>query len=134
MHYAFCIELGIALKGNLLMKFKKWLLGILSTMFLACLSLGFASCAAMNVLGMDEKRLEFTLNEDGKSYSVTGIGACLVNEIEIPATHKGLPVTAIGERAFFRHFLLTSVVIPDSVTTIGRDAFQYCYKLKSVGI
>ena len=43
-------------------------------------------------------------------------------------------VTLIGEDAFQYCTRLTSVTIPDSVTSIGEDAFSNCYSLTSVTI
>ena len=43
-------------------------------------------------------------------------------------------VTTIGEEAFFYCYSLTSVTIPDSVTTIGNSAFAACENLTSVTI
>jgi hypothetical protein len=43
-------------------------------------------------------------------------------------------VTSIGSDAFNRCTSLTSVTIPDSVTTIGDEAFSYCIGLTSVTI
>ena len=43
-------------------------------------------------------------------------------------------VTTIGEYAFYWCDSLTSVTIPDSVTTIGNSAFNNCYSLTSVTI
>ena len=43
-------------------------------------------------------------------------------------------VTTIGEGAFGSCDSLTSVNIPDSVTTIGKEAFRYCDSLTSVNI
>ena len=45
----------------------------------------------------------------------------------------GLPVTSIGEAAF-RNSLLTSITIPDSVTSIGTGACAGCVSLNSVTI
>lgn len=81
-----------------------------------------------------EKSLEFTLNSDGESYSVTGIGTWTDAALIIPSTYKGLPVTSIGESAFVCCTLLTSVIIPDSVTSIGMSAFGSCESLISVTI
>ena len=66
--------------------------------------------------------LQFTLNSDRSSYAVsayTGISA----EVVIPFTHEGLPVTSIGNHAFLGRAGLTSIAIPDSVTSIGDHAF-----------
>ena len=78
--------------------------------------------------------LEYTLNSDSQSYSVSGIGTCTDTDIVIPATYEGLPVTNIGDRAFYRCLRLTSVIIPDSVTSIGDSVFWDCYDLTSVNI
>ena len=52
------------------------------------------------------------------------------------AKRVGCPnsVTSIGNEAFYCCRGLTSVVIPDSVTTIGKDAFGGCESLTSVVI
>ena len=78
--------------------------------------------------------LEYTLNIDGESYSVTGIRTRTYTDINIPDTYNGLPVTSIGERAFDECSSLISVVIPNSVTSIDEYAFIGCYSLTSVVI
>ena len=74
------------------------------------------------------------LNEDGESYSVTGMISATETEIVIPSTHENKPVTTIGEEAFEACNSLTSVTIPDSVTSIGNSAFSHCSSLTSVTI
>ena len=57
------------------------------------------------------------------------------SDLVIPETIDGLPVTTIGERAFTWTDLytpLTSITIPQSVTTIGKWAFAYCQSLTNV--
>ena len=78
------------------------------------------------------KGLKFTLNADGVSYSVTGIGTCTDSDILIPSTYNGLSVTSIGYDAFRYCDSLTSITIPDSVTSIGDWAFASCDNLTSV--
>ncbi len=78
--------------------------------------------------------LEYTLNEDQISYSVTGIGSCKDADIVIPETYEEKPVTSIGRYAFAGCSGLTSVDIPDSVTSIGNYAFYECSGLTSVMI
>ncbi len=55
-------------------------------------------------------------------------------DVIIPEEIGGLPVTAIGEQAFFMNEKITSVVIPDSVKLIGAYAFANCTSLNSVAI
>ena len=82
----------------------------------------------------DSNGLGFRLNADRKSYSITDIGFCNDTDIVIPSVRNGLPVTIIGDRAFYDCDSLTSVVIPDSVTIIGDSAFRDCDSLTSVVI
>ena len=77
--------------------------------------------------------LTFWLNRDGQSYTVSGCDTSASGELEIPATYNGKPVTSIGEKAFFCFSSLTSITIPDSVTSIGEDAFRDC-SLTSIAI
>ena len=57
-----------------------------------------------------------------------------VTVANIPSAIEGVPVTAIGNEAFYYCKALTSITIPDSVTTIGDSAFYYCYNLTSITI
>ena len=68
--------------------------------------------------------LTFTLNDDGVSYSVTGCSEAATGELIIPSTYNGLPVTSIGDEAFFNCVSLTRVTIPESVIQIGRRIFD----------
>jgi hypothetical protein len=54
--------------------------------------------------------------------------------VTIPSTIGGIPVTSIGSNAFFYCYNITSVTIPNSVTSIGYQAFDSCYSLNSVTI
>ena len=67
--------------------------------------------------------LYLNLNEDGKSYYVSGCDKGVNGEISIPKTYKGKPVTSIGFKAFYDCTGLTSIIIPDTVTNIEGWAF-----------
>ncbi len=61
--------------------------------------------------------LSYMKNSDG-TYTVTGRGSCEDIDIIIPEKHNGAPVTVIGKKAFDGFESLTSITIPDSVTSI----------------
>jgi len=74
------------------------------------------------------------------NYTVAG-GAVTITEytgpggaVVIPSTIVGLPVTQIGNYAFFVATGLTSVAIPSTVTNIGDYAFRSCTSLTSITI
>lgn len=75
--------------------------------------------------------LQFTLNADGASYTLTGIGSCTSTSIVIDG-YKGLPVTKIGYGAFENNKNLTSVKIGDYVEIVDDYAFSMCSKITSV--
>lgn len=72
----------------------------------------------------------FELNEDGNSYKVVGYQPFEDNvkevSVEIPATFKGLPVTAVGNYAFgyAKDYEIVAVTLPKSITVIGDGAFR----------
>ena len=81
-----------------------------------------------------DEGLEYTLNSDGRSYSITGIGNFKGSNLTIPAGYNFLPVTEISSNAFSGCTNLTSIIVPDSVTTIGKEAFLNCNNLESITI
>ncbi|MBE6706351.1 MAG: hypothetical protein E7577_01775 [Ruminococcaceae bacterium] len=72
--------------------------------------------------------LEFNLLPDG-TYSVSAGTAINLEEIIIPSKHSGKSVSAISYRAFYEATNLKSITIPDSVTSIGSEAFMFCISL-----
>ncbi len=78
--------------------------------------------------------LEYALNADGESYSVTGIGSCTDTAISINDNYEGLPVTGIGEYAFAGCTSLTDIRLPDTVKSIGNYVFSGCTSLTSIQI
>ena len=76
--------------------------------------------------------LAYSLNSDGKGYTVVGMGDCIDKDLIIPSTHEGLPVTAIGENAFNGNTDITYVLIDRAVISIGQGAFNLCSSLINV--
>ncbi len=81
-------------------------------------------------------------DDDDVAYSVEG-GSIYVDEATKTVTDADKTVTSvvipdgimkIGKEAFYRCTSLTSVTIPDSVTSIGESAFSRCTNLTSVTI
>ncbi len=76
--------------------------------------------------------IKYTLNSDGVSYSVSGIGTSEDSVIIIASTYNGLPVTAISSSAFEGNNNITAIYIPQGIREIGSFAFQNCKNLKNV--
>lgn len=68
-----------------------------------------------------------SLNADG-TYCITGLNSW-DEEVEIPSEIDGRVVTSIGTGAFFRNTHIRRLVIPGSVTSIGKGAFDGCSNL-----
>ena len=99
----------------------------------ACDSSGKTDDGTLDDGGYHIVKLDFTLNDDNASYSVTAALVCVGNVV-IPSTYNNLPVTSIGDEAFSDCSRLTGITIPDSVTYIGNSAFDNCSKLTNVVI
>lgn len=88
--------------------------------------------------------LTYALSSDSTYYIVTGMGTCTDDELIIPSVYNGLPVKEIGDYAFEYiyysydgkeegvtsggndlHSIVKKVIIPDSVTKIGKYAFAF---------
>jgi hypothetical protein len=76
--------------------------------------------------------LEYALNSDGASYYVSGIGTATDRNIVIRDMYNNKPVTAIGDNAFASYYRIYSITIPDSVISIGENAFNECRGLVNV--
>lgn len=75
---------------------------------------------------------EFILNNTAvivTNYKCKGTAA----DVTIPSCYKGKPVTAINNAAF-PNSAVTSVTIPDSITSIPDAAFVNCFQLTNISI
>ena len=73
----------------------------------------------------------YDISADGTYAEVVGYKGT-ATKIKIADTYNNLPVKVICEDAFYQNNNITSVIIPDSVTSIGDYAFSSCSSLTSV--
>ena len=78
--------------------------------------------------------LAYTVNADGKTCTITGIGTCNDTELYINDTIDGYKVTAIGDKAFSECTHVTFIKIPESVSMIGTRAFYGCTGISEITI
>jgi hypothetical protein len=77
--------------------------------------------------------LNFVQKEDGTGvyYSVAGIGECDDLNIIVPPIYMGKPVKEIN---YLSSEAIESVSMPNTITTIGNQAFENCVKISQVSI
>lgn len=83
---------------------------------------GLAGCSRSE----KDSPFQFTVT-DGKAELTRYTGSA--GEVEIPASFEGSPVTSIGARALYNSTNLKTVTLPESVTSIGQEAFALCPSL-----
>jgi hypothetical protein len=90
--------------------------------------------------------MTFTLNADGESYSLTsysapatpsglyrGVRRLIVDTLTIPSTVDGAPVTELAEYCL-NGAMVKNVIIPNTVVSIGTEAFEDDAYLESVSM
>ena len=97
------------------MKLKKWLLGFMTFAAMVVLC---AVCAGAETYG----DFEYDVLDSGTVKITKYIGNA--EKVDIPAEIYGKSVTSIGDWAFENCTSLTSITIPNSVTSIGYRAFR----------
>lgn len=90
------------------------------------------SCQKCGVVDPAFGTLDFQLNDDNAGYTVIGIGSVAGVDINIPESHNGLPVVAIGDTAFKNIQSIRNVTLPASIVRIGHHAFFGCTALESI--
>jgi hypothetical protein len=74
---------------------------------------------------------DFKVERAGNTIKITEyVGSNAV--VNIPPSIQNLPVTVIGDHSFFMNTNVTSLTIPNSVTSIETEAFYRCNNLTSV--
>lgn len=86
--------------------------------------------------------LAYTLLEDGTyGVSASAFIDMQATEIVIPSVYCGIPVTSVSEFGFGRYnfghdtpYALRSVTLPNTITTIGEEAFVGCPNLQRINL
>ncbi|MBQ7294848.1 MAG: leucine-rich repeat protein [Clostridia bacterium] len=89
-----------------------------------------AALAVFNASAENEGPYTYAINE-GK-VTITDCDMNLEGDIVIPDTLGGIPVTAIGDNAFYYCGNITSVTMGDNIESIGANAFNLCGALYEV--
>lgn len=71
---------------------------------------------------------------DNGEYAVVRSYQGTDTKVVIPAEYNGFPVTRIWDSAFKNNAFITEVVLPDTITEIGKAAFYGCDDLRTVNI
>ncbi len=91
----------------------------------------FATCKNLQSITVDEGNAVYcSLN--GILYNAAKTEIILVPKAITGSVTIPEGVSSIGDRMFSYHINLTSIVLPNSITSIGKEAFYCCYKLVQV--
>ena len=90
---------------------------------------GNGSCSVCSLVLSATEGVIYDVASDG-TCAVVGYSGSSIN-VRIADEYNGVAVTSIYENAF-KNSAIASIIIPDTVTSIGKDAFYGCSALKNV--
>lgn len=93
----------------------------------------YGICTICNELVGATEGIIYAISADNKYYEVIGYDG-VATRIQIPSEHNGLPVKSIYKDSFYNNNIITSIIIPESITSIGDNAFRECNNLTKVVI
>lgn len=76
--------------------------------------------------------LGLSYEDIGGALSVSGMGSAEETRVVVPSEINGAPVTAVQDGAFANNREILSVLLPDSVGQIGKEAFFGCTALEEI--
>ena len=81
----------------------------------------------------DSSELKYSVNDDGETCTITGIGKNKIDDLVIPEEIDGYTVVAIADNAFMDCNFKT-VTLPKTLKQIGKSAFESCLSLEIINI
>ncbi len=66
----------------------------------------------------------YIIQDDGTAQIIASTGND--TSLTIPSTLDGIPVTALSDKLFYNRNDIVRITLPDSLTSIGKDAFRKC--------
>lgn len=104
--------------------------------FLTAAVMLFSSLSPLSCLSVSAEEKEVTVN--GLNFTISNGEATLTGatkspvNLVVPSTVNGVPVTKIGEDAFYENKVIETVSVPSSVKVMEAEAFRYCENLTKV--
>ena len=78
--------------------------------------------------------MAFRLDRDCQCAELVQVSEELTGKVVVPAFCRGLRVRAIGNFAFAGCVKVTSIVVPEGVTSMGVETFFACFRLRTVSL
>jgi len=107
-----------------------------NTYIVGIMMMAILLCCSSQVQAAQSGDYTYTVT-DGKAQitKYTGVGGV----VTVPSTLGGVPVTSIGDSAFSSYYndycrYISTISLPQGVTSIGYQAFYYCTGLTSIGL
>lgn len=73
-----------------------------------------------------------TVEHNGIRYRVTGIGEHAFNHIPVTEIHLPNSIRTIGKNAFYNCSTMETIALPGQITEIGESAFELCTALQTI--
>lgn len=82
----------------------------------------------------DVELSDLTYTNDGSSVTITDCLTTASGALVVPSTINNLPVTTIGDSAFRNCQLITSVQVPEGITSLEQYAFYNCDLMETISL